>query len=151
MTNLSDAALDHAVMAEKLLTDADDAITRGALGELDPMVAAMMADRYIAAAHVHATLATVPQPLEAIPGSVEYLGPVEFVGDPTVRVGSRVIVIEPDERRGFGVLRYDVLGTVDHVWHSEIGGPNDRARVQWDDGVSNTEYRLDQLRVVLGA
>lgn len=148
--NISDAALDHAVMAEQLLSSADDAITRGALGELDPMVASMMADRYIAAAHVHATLATVPQPLEAAVGFTEFAEPrpLPKIG---VEVGDRVIVIEQDDRRGFGVLRYDVLGTVDHVWHSEIGGPNDRARVQWDDGVSNTEYRHDQLRVVLDA
>lgn len=171
MNNITDAALDHAAMAEQLLSNADDAITRGALGEINPEVAAMMADRYIAAAHVHATLATVPQPLEAAVGfsSVVDLAGVNWDGPPDaplppqfdlerdtlngwsgIRVGSRVVLVDRNTRQ-FPVITNDTLGTVVHAWHSEEGGRIDRAKVEWDDGIPDTEHALAELAVVLGA
>lgn len=170
MTAINEAGLDHAAMAEDLLTQAASslaAVERADAG-MDALLAvhgelvndvpeydefrrskaraAKVAEMAIDAALVHATLACAPRTLAAASG---FGGYIEATEDPTVvNVGSRVVYLLPDEprhvRNGHRFMGSDSFGTV-----SQIVADNE-ALVDFDD-IGQQRIPVEQLRVVLGA
>lgn len=147
-------AAEHAEEARRLLTEATS-VTMSATELAGAVGAAGLLDAardLVAAAQVHAILATVPDPLEVFTAEL-----VSEAAD-HIGIGSRVVWLQARPNRpGLLVFATDVLGTVTDMHLQVQMLPRERVTcsVVWDDGIVSTPEEngpvpLDELRVVRG-
>ena len=153
-------AAEHAIEARRILARAEADVTDATVTGLGLQAALDSYPGKIAAAQVHATLALIPEPLEA---AIGYPGVAQLGADGYERIGQRVIWMQERPGRRMLVTCHDLLGTImpEPVGDDEalrnriddtaraIGSARRALWVRWDDGLGSQHW-ADELLEVLG-